>query len=167
MAGKSRTWIWIVVGIVLLGVLGIVAMAAAGLYFFTQNIDTREVSASKASQEFDEVRSRFTGQKPLIELDTNGDLLRTNPDRPVQDDPRPPDTLHVLAFDPDDGRIVNVTVPFWLLRFKMGSTTIDFNGDRMDLEDLKLTVEDLERLGPTLIVDHTSTGGERVLVWSQ
>jgi len=37
----------------------------------------------------------------------------------------------------------------------------------MDLEDLKLTVEDLERLGPTLIVDHTMRNGERVLVWSQ
>ena len=37
----------------------------------------------------------------------------------------------------------------------------------MDLEDLKLTVEDLERFGPTLIVDHRSTSGERVLVWSQ
>jgi hypothetical protein len=45
--------------------------------------------------------------------------------------------------------------------------TIDFNGGQLELEDLKLTVEDLERFGPTLIVDHKSTGGERVLVWSQ
>ena len=30
----------------------------------------------------------------------------------------------------------------------------------MDLEDLKLSVEDLERYGPTLIVDHTSADGE-------
>jgi len=167
MAGKVRTWVWVVVGIVVLGVLGVVAMAAAGVYFFSQNIDTREVSPATASREFEDIRAKFTGQKPLIELDDRGRLMRTNPDRPAQDDPRSPDTLHVLAFDPDDGRIVNVTVPFWLLRFKMGSTTIDFNGDRMDLEDLKLTVEDLERLGPTLIVDHTTTSGERVLVWSQ
>ena len=167
MAGKVRTWVWVVVGIVVLGVLGVVAMAAAGLYFFAQNIDTREVSAASASQEFDDVRSKFTGQRPLIELDDRGRLLRTNPDRPAQGEPRPPHTLHVLAFDPDDGRIVSVTVPFWLLRFKMGGTTIDFNGGRMDLEDLKLTVEDLERFGPTLIVDHAMTSGERVLVWSQ
>ena len=37
----------------------------------------------------------------------------------------------------------------------------------MDLEDLKLSVEDLERFGPTLIVDQTSADGKRVLVWSQ
>jgi hypothetical protein len=32
---------------------------------------------------------------------------------------------------------------------------------------MKLTVEDLERFGPTLIVDHKGRAGERVLVWSQ
>ena len=37
----------------------------------------------------------------------------------------------------------------------------------MDLEDLRLSVEDLERFGPTLIVDHASADGNRVLVWSQ
>ena len=29
------------------------------------------------------------------------------------------------------------------------------------------TVEDLERFGPTLILDHKERDGERVLVWSQ
>jgi hypothetical protein len=37
----------------------------------------------------------------------------------------------------------------------------------MDLEDLKLTVDDLERFGPILIVDHTGRDGDRVLVWTQ
>ena len=72
-----------------------------------------------------------------------------------------------MAFDPNDGRIVRVDIPFWLLRLKLRGSAIDFNGNRMELEDLKLTVEDLERFGPTLIVDHKSSGGERVLVWSQ
>ena len=80
---------------------------------------------------------------------------------------RPPDSLNILAFNPEDGRIVKVTVPFWLLRLKMQGTRIDFNGNRMELEDLRLTVEDLERIGPTLIVDHRTADGERVLVWSQ
>ena len=50
---------------------------------------------------------------------------------------------------------------------KMSGATIDLNGKHMNLEDLKLTVEDLERFGPTLIVDHRNATGERVLVWSQ
>jgi hypothetical protein len=72
-----------------------------------------------------------------------------------------------MAFDPDDGRIVRVNVPFWLVRMKMSGATIDLNGKHMNLEDLRLSVEDLERFGPTLIVDHRNTTGERVLVWSQ
>ena len=52
---------------------------------------------------------------------------------------------------------MRVSIPFWLLRMKMGESAIDLNGNRFDLEDLKLTVEDLERFGPTLIVDHRSS----------
>ena len=37
----------------------------------------------------------------------------------------------------------------------------------MDLEDLRLSIEDLERYGPTLIVDHQAPDGQRVLVWSK
>jgi len=171
MAGKTRTWIWIVAGIVVLGILGVVAMAAVGLYFFSQHFDTRAASPATASREFDEIRARFEGRKPVIELDARGRLVRLNPDVPVEGHVERPRTLHVLAFEPDarrgEGRIVAVQVPFWLLRFRAGNTRIDLNGQRMDLEDLKLTVEDLERLGPALIVDHATPGGDRVLVWSQ
>lgn len=167
MAGKVRTWVWVVAGIVVVGILCVVALAAAGIYFFSRNINTREASPAMAARQFEEVKTKFSGQRPLIELDERGRLLRTNPDRPEQQDVRRPHTLHVLAFEPDENRIVQVNIPFWLLRFKTGNQTIDLNGNRMDLEDLKISVEDLERMGPTLIVDHTMPGGERVLVWSQ
>jgi hypothetical protein len=167
MAGKVRTWVWVVVGVIVAGILGIVAMAAASLYYVSRHVDTKEVSPAMASREFDEVRARFPSQKPLIELDDRGDLLRTNPDRPAQKNPKRLEQINVLAFDPDEGRIVRVTIPFWLLRLKAGGTTIDLNHGRIDLEDLKLSVEDLERFGPTVIVDHSAHSGERVLVWSQ
>ena len=44
--------------------------------------------------------------------------------------------------------------------------TLAVAGD-VDLAKLKLTVEDLEHFGPTLIVDHKDRSGARVLVWSQ
>jgi hypothetical protein len=73
----------------------------------------------------------------------------------------------VLAFDPDDEGLVKVTIPFWLLRMKTGNARVDFGSGDVDLEDLKLSVADLERYGPTLILDQTNRGGDRVLVWSQ
>lgn len=167
MAGKVKTWIWVVLAIAVVGILCVIAMAGIGLYFFSQHLDTKAASPAVAARDFEQVTNRFTGQKPLIELDERGRYLRANTDRQAPPNAKPPDELHVMAFDPDDGRIVRVSIPFWLLRMKMRGTSIDFNGNRMDLEDLKLTVEDLERFGPTLIVDHRSTSGERVLVWSQ
>ena len=167
MAGKVKTWVWVVLAIVVVGTLGVVAMAGVGLYYFSQHIDTKSVSPANAVRDFEQVKARFTGQKPLIELDERGRSLRSHTDRTPPSIPKSPESINVMAFDSDDGRIVRVNIPFWLIRMKMRGTTIDFNGNHMNLEDLKLTVEDLERFGPTLIVDHRSASGERVLVWSE
>ncbi len=167
MAGKVKTWVWVVVGIAVLGVLFVIASAAVGFYFFSQHIDTRTVTASTATAEFDKVRARFTGTKPLIELDERGDLLRTNTDRAVPARPAELDALHIMAFDPDDGGFVQLRIPFWLLRMQPDNARIDLGGQRVDLEDLKLTVQDLERFGPALVLDQRNRGGDRVLVWTQ
>jgi flagellar basal body-associated protein FliL len=167
MAGKVKAWVWVVVAIVVIGVLGVVAMAGIGLYFFSQHVETRTVSPANAARDFEQVKLRFAGEKPLIELDEHGRYLRSNTDRTPPPNAKPPESINVMAFDPNDGRIVRLTIPFWLVRMKMRGTTIDLNGKHMDLEDLRLTADDLERFGPTLIVDHKSGSGERVLVWSQ
>jgi hypothetical protein len=167
MAVKVRTWVWVIVAIVIIGILCVIAMAGIGFYFFSQHFNTKVATAASAGQEFEQAKAQFTGQTPLIELDDRGRFLRSNPDRPARASERTPSQIYVLAFDPDDERIVRVTIPFWLLRFKSRGARIDLNGGRLDLEDLKLTVEDLERFGPTLIVDHKTSDGERVLVWSQ
>jgi hypothetical protein len=167
MAGRVKTWVWIVVAVAAIGILGLVTIAGVGFYFVSQHIDTSEATPVSAAAEFDRVKAGFAGQKPLIELDSKGNVRKAHTDRPAPAHPTPPDYLHVLAFDPSDGRIVRFQLPFWLLRMKAGNATIDLNGNRMDLEDLRLTVEDLERFGPTLIVDHQAPDGDRVLVWSK
>jgi hypothetical protein len=167
MAGRLRTWVWIVIAIVVVGILGIVALAGVGVYYFAQHIDTKPSSPAAAAHDFEQVKDRFKTQSPLLELDPRGRLLKSNTNRPAPSNPRKPDALHVLAFDPETERIVSVTIPFWLLRLKMGGTKIQLGDNNVNLEDLRLSVEDLERYGPTLIIDHKSREGERVLVWSQ
>jgi hypothetical protein len=167
MSGKVKTWVWVVLAVVVIGVLCVVAMAGIGLYFFSQHVETRTASPANAARDFEQVKARFAGQKPLIELDEHGRYLRSNTDRTPPANAKSPESINVMAFDPDDGRIVRLSIPFWLVRMKMRGATIDLNGNHMDLEDLRLTAEDLERFGPTLIVDHKNSSGERVLVWSQ
>ena len=167
MAGKVRTWVWIVAGIAVFCVLALVAVVGSAFFYMSRHIETKSATPASAAREFEAVRSGFSGQKPLIELDRNGRFVRAHTDRPAPPNAAVPDQLRILAFDPSDGRIVQVSVPFWLLRMKAGNATIDLNGSKMDLEDLRLTIHDLERQGPSLIVDHQAPDGDRVLVWSR
>src|SRR6185295_2418365 len=72
MAVRVRTWIWIVVGIFALCVLGVIAMAGVGFYFFARHFDTHTATAASATRDFEEVKARLAGQAPLIELDDHG-----------------------------------------------------------------------------------------------
>src|SRR5689334_6908566 len=147
MAGKVKAWVWVILAVVVIGVLCVVAIAGIGLYFFSQHVETRTASPANAAHDFEQVKLRFSGQKPLIELDDEGRYLRSNTDRTPPANVKAPESINVMAFDPNDGRIVRLTVPFWLVRMKMRGATIDLNGKHMDLEDLRLTAEDLERFG--------------------
>ena len=167
MAGKVKTWIWIVLGVIVACVVTAVVAAGSAFYFLSKQFETHSATVASANREFESVKARFSGQKPLVELDRDGAVSRANTGQAAARDTRIPERVVVMAFDPDEERVVRVTLPFWLLRLKNRHGSINFNGKQMDLEDLKLTVADLERYGPTLIIDQTSPDGTRVLVWSQ
>ena len=167
MAVKLKTWVWVVVGVGVFCILALIAVVGGAFFYMSRHIQTKSATASTASTEFASVKAEFPGQRPLIELDRHGKFLRANMDGPTRANTITPDQLYVMAFDPSDGRIVRFNIPFWILRMKAANATIDLNGNRMDLEDLRLTVRDLERKGPSLIVDHQAGDGERVLVWSK
>jgi hypothetical protein len=165
MAGKVKTWVWVVVGIVVFGVLGVIAMAAAGLWFVKSHVNIQSTTTAVASADFQTVRARFPNQKPLIELDEHGNFMQANTDRPAGT--QRPQTLNIMAFDSHDEKVVRLDLPFWLLRLKGRGSRFDVGGGRVDLAKLRLTVEDLERYGPILILDQKDTDGSRVLIWSQ
>jgi hypothetical protein len=157
----------LIVSVIIVGVLAI-AVVGGTAYFFYRHVNASFTPPEDADTEFAQARARFAGQKPLIEIrkDDEPILHREGATRREASGPQLV-SLRVLAYDNHARKLVRVTIPFWLLRLKSGGGHIDFNGNRMDLDDLRLSVEDLERYGPTLIVDHRSDDGKRVLVWSQ
>jgi hypothetical protein len=165
MAGKVKPWVWIVLGVVVCGILAVIAMAAAGLWFVKSHVDIRTTTVAAAAEGFQTIRQRFTTQKPLIELDEHGSFLRANADRPAGT--QRPQTLRIMAFDPHDEKVVNLELPFWILRLKGGGSHFDIGRSNIDLARMRITVEDLERYGPILILDQKDTDGSRVLIWSQ
>jgi hypothetical protein len=167
MAPSKRTWIWIIVGCLGVGLLTLIAVAGAGVYFLSRHVDARRSTGAEALRSLETQRTVFKDQPPLFQVDSNDRTLPTRPLSSLPTSSVKPEHLWILAWDPDEERLVKVSLPFWLLR--MGRRKIDvFSGDRQfDLERLSLDINELERIGPALVIDIRAKRGERVLVWTQ
>jgi len=161
----ARTWLWIILGFVGVCVLGMSIIAGAGVYFVSKHINVRATTSASALQTFETARARFTGQQPLIELDAldRAHEVRRIADLPTSD--TKPTDLHVLVWKASDNQLVNVSVPFWVLR--LGRQKMDFSGADFNFDQLHINPADLERIGPALVLDYRRTSGERVLIWTQ
>ena len=164
---KKRALISIVVAMLIIFFMVGVALIGSAVFYVRRHISTQFVDDQAAAVEFERERARFTGQQPLIELgDNHNDVVHHR----VAGTHTELQTLRVLAFDEREGKLVRVSLPFWLLRlmpgkhFNIGNNHgIDFDADRMHL-----TVDDLERAGPGLVLDgKDSRRGGRVLVWTE
>lgn len=166
MATK-KTWIWIIVAFLAVCVIAILAVAGAGVYFVASHIETKAATMSDAFQEFDRAKAALGGQKPLFEVDERERPHLTRQLATMPTSATKPEHLWVLAWDPDrEGRLIKVNLPFWLLR--LGNRKIQVGQDAgFNLERLNLDVNELERIGPQLLVDIRSPAGERVLVWTK
>ena len=163
----GKTWLKIILVVIALGMLGMCAVAGAGVYFVSQHVNTASVSAPDALRQFDDARAKFKNERPLLEIDSNEKVnqLRTIADIPTADVKAT--TLDVMAWDPTDERIVNFKIPLWVLG--MGERKIDLGigAESFDMRRLKIDVKDLERIGPALVLDLKAPSGDRALVWTQ
>jgi hypothetical protein len=156
-----RTWVKATLGgIALLAVLFAV-LAGTGAYFVLRSIDRKTGSEPEAVQAIDAVKARFGSRPPLIEIaDPRTADIRIN--RPSETSPVRVDTVHVINWKRDTGELTRFEVPLWMMRFssvnllsQMGIAPAKF----------RLTVHDIERYGPGIVVDYGSAKASRVLVW--
>jgi hypothetical protein len=89
---------------------------------------------------------------------------------PQAGDARPLTTLHVIAFNEDDGEMAKFDLPFWLLRMKSGPIRIGAYAQGWDNRGVSFNVKDIEDHGPGIVVD--VSGAEmrrgrdgRLLIW--
>jgi hypothetical protein len=147
-----------------LAFVGIVGLSL-GAWFFASAFERDTADEPAAAASFEDVRRRFADAEPVLDiLDNERMVVRrepsaTHPDRPLQ-------RLQVMAWDPDDESLARVTLPFWFLRLKAGP--LDVSGKVMiNHHHVDMTVEQIERYGPTLLVDHEGRGGDRLLIWTE
>jgi hypothetical protein len=155
---NRKTWLAILIALFVIAGLAAIGVVAGSAYWISRHVTTEAASADAAEAEFRRERLRFAGQQPLVEI--RGD--RENPTVHKIADATGPEhpelqTLHAHVFTPESGKITRVDIPFWLLRFGNGLRFMDDMG--------AVTLEDLERHGPGLIVNGTGEDGQLILVW--
>jgi hypothetical protein len=165
---NKKTWLSILIAAVI--IVGIMAVAVVGgtAYFFSRHISTQLTPSDDAVHEFAAARERFTGQQPLIEIRRGDQAVVHREVIPASMPATKLESLRVLAYDTHAGKLVRVSIPFWLLRMAPSHnfSLID-NGIDFDSERVHLTVEDLERRGPGLILDQADRRGSQVLIWTE
>ena len=167
---SRKTWISVVIAIVI--IVGMLAAAAVGgtAYFFAKHVHTQAAESGDAAREFAAARGKFSGQAPLIEMRRGGEPLLHRELLKSEGDGKPLENLRVLAYDPDGEKLVRISIPFWLLRLAPSGKRMSFltdNGIDFDSDRVHLTLDDLERRGPGLILDHADRRGSLVLVWTE
>jgi hypothetical protein len=147
--------------------IGGLALVGGAAFLLFRHIRTETITADAADVRLSAARARFAGQQPLIAIDESGDAVikgRSSTDSQVR-----LTTLRALAFDATEGHIVDVSIPFWLLRLAPdGRISFDSrSGLDFDAERLNLNVGALEALGPGLVIDHADAKGTKLLVWTE
>ena len=151
---RERRWVIpLVVGFVLFATVMFVTSAA----FLTSWTDVRDATAGEAEQAFAEVRERFGAAPAFLEIDPNGNLTATH----VPDASRTSSlqALHLLSFDPAHPKLIDVAFPYWFVRLKLSDrmnlgTMVSLMARDWESLDLRVTEQDLEALGPALLLDH-------------
>jgi hypothetical protein len=156
-----RTWVKATLGGVALIAVALVALAATGAYFVLRHMEKRAGSEADAVRAIDTVKARFGSRPPLVEIiDPQRADLRIN--RPVEASAPRVDTIHVINWKSDTGELIRTDVPLWLMRFSTLNIASQLG---IAPEKFRLTVGDVERYGPGIVVDYGSQGAFRILVW--
>ena len=165
MAPSKRTWLWIVLAAFGLCVIFVIVIAGAGLYFVRSHVSTKTSTTAEAFSAFDAARAPFKDVPPVYEVDDRERVKQLRKVAELPDGKTRAQQMQVMVWDADRERLVKVSVPFWVLR--MGHQKIDIANSPFELERLQLDVKELERVGPVLLLDLRSRGGQRVLIWTQ
>lgn len=164
---KARTWILAILAVIGGIVVLLFMLAGFGTYWMVQHIKTQPATATSAVKSFEQERAKFGAETPLLSADDvdNPRMIQKKIDS-LPAAATPASNMEIFVWSPNSERTVRISLPFWIL--KLGRKKIDIAGaDSFDFQRMQIDVNQLERIGPKLLVDVERPGGERVLVWTK
>jgi hypothetical protein len=147
-------------------------------FYFEHHHQSLAVSAETAEAEFLKIRERFAGQRPLLDMGarkvvdhptmSSASAAPTNPPAP------PIRVFHTVIFDTRGGsRLIHLTAPYRFARlfahrdgrFRWLGELTFLDDTEFDPEPIQLSIDDLKRRGPGLIVDFRHPGAGQFIAW--
>lgn len=162
-----KTWFWIIGGACGTVVLLLLATAGAGIYFISRHVQAQPSTSVDALDAFDTVTRSFGGRRALYELDAQERPHLTTELSSIPSATVTPSALMVQAWNPEEQRLVRVTLPLWLLRLGPEHLRVSKHDGNFDFSRLSLDLAELERIGPALVLDYRNQDGVRVLLWTK
>ena len=157
-----RKWVKVTLSLVAVGAFLFMVLAGTGAYYVFRHLDTRSVAEADTKNEFDAVRIKFAGRKPLVEI-RNLASADVTVNRAVHPAGQRATTVHVMTWNSDDGgELLRTDVPVWLMRFSSVNILSQLG---IAPQKFRLTAEDLERYGPGIVADYRQPGRNQVLIW--
>ena len=165
----SRRWIPIALGCLLILIIGAGALVGSCAYVVRQQVRVQEQSSeSDYEREATGVLQRFEGVPVLVEDGATGPSISRRAlgvRRGRRAATAPLSNLHVLVFARKERKLVRLTLPFWVLRMAPDGR-MDINVDNVDLDKVRLSIDDLESAGPGPLFLRKNDES-RVLVWTE
>ena len=161
---KKRNWLLIILGVIALGFVVTIGGCGIVAYLVYQSVSVSNISASAADAEFEKARAPFAGQPALIQL-VDGEAQYVGERARPASSTTPLKTMHIVAWDDDEGKLVRVAVPFWLLRFQSGTVRLNSFAEGVNDRGANFRIQDIEKHGPGLLMDLSEENEGRVIIW--
>jgi hypothetical protein len=167
----TKSWVRSVLVVCGLGAAGVLmACAGAAVVFFLRHRQSEPASPHTAAAEFRELRARFAGQAPLLDVGAQPPLSAVS----ARQGTAPLHSFHTVVFDTRDSRrLVRITVPAWFGRLYarhdggyrwLGELTF-LDDTEFDPVPIDLSLAAIERHGPGLLVDYRHPSGGQFIAW--
>ncbi len=119
-----------------------------------------------AMRRLDALHARLGSAVPILSLSPDGTVINRAP-APADDTAAPLSRIVVSVYRADTSRLVETRIPFWFFRIKAPAADSALEGTGLSFQKLGITADDLRRYGPRVVIDHRTTEGGRLLVWTE
>jgi hypothetical protein len=156
-----RTWLKWTLGGVAIFAIALTALAGTSAYYIFRSMEKHQAGEPDAVQAIDAIKTRFGSRPPLIEIsDLQRADIRIN--RPTEASATHVGTVHIVNWKSETGELMRTEMPLWLMRFSSVNILSQLG---VAPAQFRLTVDDIERYGPGVIVDYSQQGTFRLFLW--